>query len=217
MTLPGICGPVHPPPTFDAVGAGYQNGLVNPLTATETHVLGATATAILAAIGFGVSGTVTSITCTVGGVSMKQLGWAATSTNFVYLFGLIGPPTGSQSVVGTVNASASVYGTMNSVSYNGVRGFGVPNLNTNAGSTTASNTVNWGPGYPVVVQAMENSSSPGNAFTASTCTSRYNVGGATNSGQPLFIGDTIGVAGSGTSLSATLSSAAWEAIAVPLY
>lgn len=218
MTLPGICGPVHPPPTFDAVGAGYQGGFASTINATETHVLGAAANACLVAIGFGLSGTVTTISCSCGSKPMTQLCRGVTATNFLYVYVLLNPPTGSQTIAGNLTSSGNMFLSMNSVSYSGVRGFGAPNINTNAGSTTVSNTINWGPGYPVVFQCMENSLADLSSMSAYTGTTRSNQGSSFDSGQPLLIGDTIGLTGSGTSLSATCdASAAWEAIAVPLY
>jgi hypothetical protein len=208
-----------PRPAFDAVGAGYQSGSSSNITSTETHVLGASATAILAFFGFGCNSAPTTFTCKVGGSSgtpMTLLASKQQGTNFVYVFGLIGPPTGSQSISGHIQASASIYVSTNTVSYKNVSAFGTPNTNSAASGTTASNSVPWSPGA-VWVQGMENSASPGATFSSPTCTSRYSIGGAFNSGQPLFIGDTASLTTSGSILQATLGSAAWEAIAVPLF
>jgi hypothetical protein len=200
---------------FDAVGAGANVGTTSSSTLTETHVLGHNASAILAYMGFGLSGTVTTITCKVGTTSMNLLATAATATNFVYLYGLIGPPTGSQTISGALTTSANFFCSINSVSYRNVGGFGVPNTNTGS-SATASNTINWG-GGAVFVQGMENGLSSGNSFSAYTGTSRSSQAQVFNNGQALLIGDTIGLAGSGTSLSGSNgSSTSWESIAVQL-
>lgn len=128
---------------YDATGSGATGtGSGTSYTATGSHTCSGNAV-VVAISALMLAGMITGGTVTYGGQTMTQLGTATGSGGAGYkgyLFGLLNPPTGSQTVVATVTGTG-LYGlAMSSVSYGGVTSFGT--VATNAGSgTTPTQTV----------------------------------------------------------------------------
>lgn len=105
---------------------------------------------------------------TVGGISMNTLAVVKLgdtfSSQFIALYGLMNPPTGSQSV-GMGNSSFAGFGTTAvSVSYHGVKGFG-PVVTSN-GSVNCALTVASKPGDLVI--SMMGAYNPFTTFTGTS-------------------------------------------------
>lgn len=123
---------------YDATGSGATgSGSGTSYTAVGSHTSSGNAVVVAISV-LMLAGTITSGTVTYGGQSMTQLGTATGSGGAGYkgyLFGLLNPPSGSQTVIATVGGTG-LYGlAMSSVSYAGVTSFGT--VATNAGSGTA--------------------------------------------------------------------------------
>jgi hypothetical protein len=116
--------------TYDSVGGGVAT--TRGVTSTSwQHVMGVSATALIVAVNFSGSTNVSSVTRTVkvGTKTMTSLGVITNRFNlflapvgWIELFGVIGPPTGVQSIFITCSASEQI--TANSVAYNGASAFG---------------------------------------------------------------------------------------------
>lgn len=138
---------VFQPIAFDAVGSGGQaaNGFTTSLATTWTHTAKG---AVVAGFGTRIAGqnNVTyTRTVTYGGVTMLPLvtnPLGVGSDMAIDLFGLLNPPSGSQTVSVTVSGGANTGITMigTSVSYTGVGGFGGSAV-ANATSTTPAVTL----------------------------------------------------------------------------
>ncbi|MDP7729486.1 hypothetical protein [Mycobacterium sp. TY813] len=195
------------PPTLDAVGAGATGG-ASPQS--YSHVIGASATAII--IGVSAGGSVVP-TVTVGGVAATQLAGASFGTNTgVYLFGLLNPPTGTKTI--TVSGSGLIIAA-NSVSYSGVSSFGTGVTATGSGSPasqTISSTAN-----QVVVQAMSfmNTANP-QQFSGYNRNLRYNKATAAGTNYALLIGDFVGASGAMTGSATSPVVGAFASVMVPL-
>jgi hypothetical protein len=128
---------------FDAVGpsssGSYTASVATGASATWTHVLGASANAITVSVAVGNSSTATTtIVVKVGSTTMTALGKAlsdnTTNSGYVQLFGLISPPTGSQTITVTLTGTTSSIAG-GSVSFTGAGSFGT--AATNYGYTAA--------------------------------------------------------------------------------
>jgi hypothetical protein len=117
--------------TYDSVGGGVAT--TRGVTSTSwQHVMGVSATALIVAVNFSGSSNVNnSLTRTVkvGTKTLTPLGSIINRYNLFFapvgwieLFGIIGPPTGVQSIFVTCSASEQI--TANSVAYNGASAFG---------------------------------------------------------------------------------------------
>lgn len=134
-----------PPVTYSTTGAGgtAQGGnSSSSVTTSWSHTIGADDSAVL--IGVSVRGArpnsdASSATC--GGVTMTRLGQIANGGTTIAIFGLLNPPTGTQtmSVTGTWTSGLGANGNVvegNSVSYDGVAAFGTVTSNTGSGNPT---------------------------------------------------------------------------------
>ena len=168
-------------PAFDSVGAGYKAG---GGSGSWSHTLGSNAKALVvpvlcnaaSGVTVNIDGTTpltllrTPVTITTGG------------TLYLYLFGLINPPTGAH----TINvANASSYLVANSSAYTNVVGFGSPQSKTGAGTAATQTATTSNPGR-VWFQAFGSIANA--AATAYSQTERWN-GWASGSTFPLNFGD----------------------------
>jgi hypothetical protein len=108
---------------YDATGAGatgYKSSF------TQAHTVGGTAGAVVVAVNLFAYAPGPGVTAHVGTAQMTQLGMVEYPSNYglngyLYLFGLLNPPTGPQNVV--VQVSTPCYASVASVSYSGVSAF----------------------------------------------------------------------------------------------
>ena len=199
------------PVTFDAVGAGFlASSTTGPSPSWSHSIAGNGIIAFLQVFTNNASPTV-SASC--GGTTMTQLGspvaYLATSGYYaiVYAFGLLTPPTGSQTVSFTITGPTAHDYIANSMSFNNVTGFGTPV--TNSGSTgnpslTASSVTN-----QMVANVFSGYTT---SFSAYNQTQEYNQGlGAAS--LSFVMGYAPGA--SSVSFSAT-GSQPWGGIAIPV-
>ncbi len=202
--------PTGPEVAYDATGTGgVGTGSANSRTATGTHTCNGSAV-IVAIEVIVIAGTITSGTVTFGGQSMTQLGTvSANSYTYVYLFGLLNPPTGTQTVTATVTGSGLYGMSMVSTSYSGVYSFG--NVSSTTGSSaTAAQTASSSDGN-MVAQVIGMFGSP--TISSYNHAQRKLVSDGTYS--TVFLGDAPGAAS--VNFSATLSaSSAWASMTVQL-
>lgn len=200
------------PVTFDAVGAGSStSGSTGGQTMSWSHTGAGADLVVLVGVtaaktsSFGVGGT---RTCTYGGVPMTSLGTQApvNGNGWVELFGLVGAPTGPQTVAWSSNQSASTVSFVGqSVSYNGAGSFGSPvgatGPSSNPSVTVPSSVTNM---VAAFFRAAANMSAP-------TQTQRS----LNNSGGRLLVQDALGAPQ--VTLAATMSSSGnWDAIGVDI-
>jgi hypothetical protein len=189
-------------PTHDAAGAGsFPSGGGSAASYSWSHTVGSSANAIL--IEFITNGTVSSVK--VGTAGAPLLGSKTVAGSVVaYVYQLLNPPTGAQTITVTLTAASSFGG--NSDSYNGVSSFGT--VATNSGSAgVASVSVSSATGQTAVAAIFNDSAS---ALTGFNQTSRWNNGDSFGYG---VFGDAPGA--STVSFSAS-APAAWAAIGVSL-
>lgn len=173
-----VLGTTLSPPTFDAAGAGNSGAGTTAATATWSHTASADANAVVVGMRWAHRGTfltpsgTPTRTATYGGDPMTSLGVvglnnaALTESNgtFIYqeFFGLLNPPTDTQTVEVTVERPgvASVTVEATSLSYRAVSAFGSVSAvaGTEAG-TSLSQTVVSAPNE-MVVQMFTAASSP---------------------------------------------------------
>jgi hypothetical protein len=129
---------------FDALGAGTAASKSGTATWSQTHVIGAQANSIFAIFQVWSTSTPSACTATCGGVNMTQIQFSANMFQVsslpasLVLFGLLNPPTGSQSVAVTLTGGGTTEDAFqDSVSYRNVSGWGVPVTHT-ATSTAMS-------------------------------------------------------------------------------
>lgn len=197
--------------SYDATGAGSSN-----YTSSWSWLHSISGNAIL--VGIAAYGTFNppTITVTVGGVAATQLGYAVQLYGSDYLtvftFGLLNPPTGSQTIVVT-SGSGQLYCAADSVSYYGVFSFGTAVTASDPATTTAALSASSATGQ-MVFNAMGCIDKSG-SLTAYNQTTRYTIAASANN-EPVLIGDAPGAAT--VNFSATVASGAtgWAAIAVPL-
>ena len=198
------------PVTYESTGAGSSaNGNIS-----WTHTIGASANCLIVA-----ATTRTYLysipTCTVGSTYMKVLGlqsYDPASNRFVVIWGLLNPPTGTQtiSVTGQTN-----YTGANSIAYSGVSGFSIPEYSIGVGTST-SLTVDTDVDGGITVQALASNATPaGKVFTNYNQTSRWNQRTASMYG--LLIGDTGGQNANDSVFTASQDTAwEWGSIGVTL-
>ncbi|PZT99506.1 MAG: hypothetical protein DI630_16955 [Gordonia sp. (in: high G+C Gram-positive bacteria)] len=196
---------------FDAVGAGNgTSGSTGGQTMSWSHTGAGADLVVLVAvtaaksISYGVGGT---RTCTYGGVAMTSLGVQATANGngWQEVFGLVGAPTGPQTVTWSSNQSASSAVFIGqSVSYNGVSGFGTL---VGASGTSATPTVTVPSTVTNMVAAFMQAAAN---MSAPTQTQRS----LNNTGPRLSIQDAPGAAS--VTFAATISSNSWGATGVSL-
>ena len=131
---------------FDAVGpAGSPSAGVNGTTTplSWTHVLGGSANAILVAVDNAGSGTnnISSVTIGASNTNIPLIGVSiGNSSQFCSWYGLLNPPTGSQTV--KVNFTGTPSDMLaGSVSFTGAGSFGTLFAANNGASSTSSQTV----------------------------------------------------------------------------
>jgi hypothetical protein len=187
---------------YDTAGAFVASGSANP---SYTHVLGSTANVILVACG-GVNSLNFPTAVTVGGVTVPHLGTISGAQKAVQLFGLVGPPTGSQTVATTCAAQSGNSITINSVSYSGVGSIGAA-ITSQGGYFSGDGTLTWSP------------STTGNMYVAA-CVTAYGLSSTApqvtewSNGGFGFI-DIPGT-GSSVTLDATSSNYDWCMVGVEL-
>lgn len=213
----------HHPITFDAVGAGTTTSIGAFTTSgsvTETHVVGTGVNRhIFAAMTFTGPASATGAVTTMkyGGVSLTSLGkvFNNSSQNFIEVFHLANPTSGSASMVGTLASIPSNFSAaqvvLGSVSYANVLSLGTA-VTAGSSTTTANAVAATAPvGGMTVYFHMKQVTS---AFTAYSQTSRFTVG--QSSFNRLLIGDAVGTGASVTSTATQASAATWSAVAVPM-
>lgn len=175
----------------DSVGAGQTQGAGTPVSMTYTHVIDASATAILLVVNADITtSTFPGVTAKVGSTFMTQLqglpSFGATGGDWqsIFVFGLLSPPTGSQTITVTFSSGGTQYSAANSVSYLNVGGFG---------TCTAVHTapISLLPDISSAVGQMIACGFTGiaNSFTAFNGSIRSNAAYSAGTNQALLIGD----------------------------
>jgi hypothetical protein len=207
-------GAARGPVVFDAIGAGKTTGVVSSWSWLQT--LAANASAILVqGSGYTSASSSMTMTATIGSTPIPLLAsnadYAFDGSGYLsaYLFGLLNPPTGLQTIA--LASSVANDGGGNSVSYIGVESIG--SVVANTGTTGAPTvTVPSAPGQ-IVVGAFGDYLT---TFSGLNGTSRWNVphnvAGASN--MSFMLQDAPGAAS--VTLSAAAGVTAWAAFGVPL-
>ena len=205
--------------TFGTAGAGAQGTISGSGTGSFTHT-SITGNGILLFVSCRTSGGTTQTTtptATVNGVSMTLVtslaNWSSNPGGNLsyYVFGLIGGPTGTQTVAVTFTQSLSF--TIESVSYQNVGSWGTPQTATGAASPV-SQTVTSQTGQ--MVSQMFTGCNPLDADTYSSYgqTSRYS---ATNTSGPVtVVGDAAGAASISFTVTQNNTGEVWQGIAIPI-
>ena len=212
---------------FDAVGpsaAGAGNAGTSPLT--WTHTCGASATALYVGVGVGVGvpGTDShlTITATYNGVAMTALSAGQSSgftgitgnSGMVKVFVLTSPPTGSAYTVsvavtpGSGNTLNSIAGGSISVTGSATTGTPVQGFAQNVGSGSIGVT---GTTSGNLCLAYVADGTGGEAWTAGT--QRFRIDNSTSSAAGAVTGATLAAAGGTTTMSWTMTSDYYGAIA----
>lgn len=206
---------------YDATGTGYGSGTTAAsLVATWSHTSSPNANAVVVMGSAAFSGTspgTVTITATYGGVTMTSLKtqiFSGSTFSQMYMFGLINPPTGTQTVSVTVTCgSSSTIGLNgNSVSYTGVTSFGTAASNT-ASSASLSLSVSSASSQMVAQAFATNNLASSGDITAYNQSFRY-TRTVTSTSFALIVGDAPGA--STVSFSGTTTSAPWASVGVPL-
>lgn len=206
-------------PVFDAVANGTQGVVANNGTSSWTHTpVGAPSAVLVVMSGFCTNNTVTT-TATYGGAAMTQLaavtnyGFDGTAYESIWLFGILNPASGAQTVAVTfASSSASYQTTPTSVSYTGVGGFGTVVTGTGVSSS---------PSFVVPCTSGELAFNAFGGyiynFSAYTKTQRANRAYSASNGLAVVIGDAPGTSPSVT-FGATIASGATAvgSVGVPL-
>lgn len=170
-------------PIFDSVGAGYKLG---GDTGSWSHTIGANATALIATV-FCTNSTAAAVT--VDGTPMTKIATQLTvttgGTQYIYVFGMLNPPTGTKTIAVT---GAAAYLIGNSVSYSNVAGFGGIQTSTGSGTSITQTLTPTAPGR-VFFHAF---GTFGNAALTSYSGSERWAGYTSGSAYPLTLGD-VGV------------------------
>lgn len=202
-----------PAVTYDATGAGNSS---NTLSLTYLHTIAGNG--ILVGLDvFGITGSIPSATATVGSTNIPLLDsvlyYSVSSpivSNFtIFLFGLLSPPTGSQTISINVSGPVSAIISANSVSYKNVSSFGSPVTNTSATGTALSLSVPAPGSYQIAFAA----------FGSDTALSSFNQTNRSNTSYSniadLGLSDAPG--GSTVNFSCTQSSSdPWAAIGLAI-
>lgn len=197
------------PVTYTATGAGGSGTGSSGATMSWSHTI--SGNALIVAVSLESGSTTTTATAKVGTTSMTLLGSAPNFNNSGYyarvvLFGLLSPPTGSQTITVTTSGGAN-YLEGNSVSYTNVTSFG--SVVTGSGTSSAPALSVSSAANQMVVESFTTWSTNPSSYTQ---TSRYSLN-INSPYRPFLIGDAPGA--STVSFSAA-SSDYWSAIAVPL-
>lgn len=202
--------------TSDARTASLSSG---DFTRTSTITI-PTGGADRAVLGFALSacvGGITDASATCGGTAMTKLASVLiTNVNtdcYVYIFGLLNPPSGSQSVAVTTNVTATGSnrrtGIAQSVCYTGVLRFGGTNSATGTGATRT-----------VSISGAERGDMVANMFGANDTTSVPTSYSQTQRvADQVYVwsqvcGDAYGNYGGSVSFSSTNGSELWGGLAV---
>ncbi|WP_050594195.1 hypothetical protein [Mycobacterium sp. MAC_080597_8934] len=200
--------------SFDAVGTDAAGYLAEGSIA---HTLAADATALLAAVNIYNTAAVT-LTAEVGSKPMTLLAsetYGLYSSNpwlypfgSLYLFGVIDPPVGAQTI--KVNSSAPVYMTAQSVSYIGALGFDTPVSSNGAlNQLTAPST------KPAARLVAAHGITPrANAFGYNQ--TKRAIVNSSSADQILLLGDAAGAPYVVSAASMSAYTPAWGAVAVNL-
>ncbi|WP_406813972.1 hypothetical protein [Mycobacterium sp. M23085] len=201
------------PVTYDAVGAGATHG--GAATTTESHTLGASATAIVVLVSIYSSSGTPTVSAQIGSTTLTALGNTGLVSGVgLWLFGLINPPTGTQTVSVTVSGGATDVTAFNSVSYSNVSSFGTVQTASTPSGSSVTQTVS-AAALNKVVQAFTNGTAGSGSFSAYSQTQRSNIA-SSGSNEALVIGDAAGAASVTFSATAPNSGSSTTAIAVPL-
>ncbi|PQM45208.1 hypothetical protein C1Y40_04634 [Mycobacterium talmoniae] len=197
-------------PAYGSVGAGNYG------SSNFSWMQNITGNALLVDVAYYGSSSSPSLTVTVGGQTLTLLdsiefysaGIFPTYYEVLLTYGLLDPPTGSQTV--SVSGSWAATGA-NSTSYANVGSFGTAVTNSGSG-TTASLTVPSATGQ-MVHAAMASGGSSG-SFSNFSPTQRFSQAVVSGNTKSYVIGDAPG--GESVAFSASLSSASWGAVGIPL-
>lgn len=200
--------------TFVSKGTTGTNG-TSGSSASWSETIATTAKCTIATVGSSFGTTGVTATAKVGATSMTLLGSFGPLTTgsdnlYIWTFGLLSPPTGSQTIAVTFSTASDSYGA-DSMSYSGVTGFGTAVTGSGTGGT-ATTTVTTSATGQRIVNTFTNVSS--GSFSAYNQTSRYSLAGSVLA-YPVIAGDAAG-AGSVT-FSATQTSGAYSFVSVPLH
>lgn len=205
---------------YDATGTG-NHAILTSSGITNTHTLGANATAILVAVSNFISGdtyaSVTSNSCVIGSTPMTLLGVVTdgntASNGWTEVWGLINPPTGSQTITYKESAGASFPSTIiNSVSYSGVASFGTAVTNFGSGLSLTTGSVVSAVG-DMVFASISGDGGVHPLVLSGGGTQRYN--GSASASINLLIQDIAG-APTDTLTATSTGSAGWGTVAVDL-
>lgn len=197
------------PVTYDATGAGGSvNGAIAG-TMSWSHTI--SGNAVVAAVSLQSSLSTTTVSAKVGSTAMTLLGTGPqfTSSGFyisVVLFGLLNPPTGTQTLSATMSSGTN-YCEANSVSYRNVAAFG---SSVSGSGTSSAPALSVASGvHQMVAEAFTTFNTNPTGYTQTT---RYSLNVASPA-RPFLIGDAPGAP------TVSFSAAAcdlWSAIAVPM-
>lgn len=212
--IPLLADAITGGPVCDSVADGYQANSASP---SWTHVLTADAKAIVVAIQIWVNANPPTVTASIGATSLTQLG---SNTNIYttsgyylhqYLFGMINPPTGSQTISISTTGGTSWQTSGTSIAYQKVSSFG--SVTTAAVAGTAATMDVTSASNQRVLQAFTCANVGSGCFTGYTGAARFaaDAGGGT---EPHIIGDKPGAAS--VNFSATGVGSKWGGIAIPL-
>lgn len=198
---------VKTPVVFDAVGAGSA---ANSTSWSWSHTI--TGNAALVFLETFTSSTPSTVSAKVGTTNMTLLAslvnyYTSFGYSSVYAFGLLNPPTGTQTMSASCSLASST--AVNSVSYKNVTGFAPPVTNSGTGTTLALAVPSLS--YQMVPMVFSDFNSTLSGYNQTSRSSQTFVSGTNLS---VIIGDAQGA--SSLSFSATGPSAGWGAIAVPL-
>lgn len=193
---------------FDAKGTG-ASGTGTAITVSQTHTIAGNAVVMPVCIQSSLS--TTQVTAKVGTTAMTKLGVSPQMTNagffyWIVWFGLLNPPTGSQTITATADSGTN-YCSAISLSYNSVASFG--SITSGSGTTSVPALSVPSAKGQMVAEAYATWNTNPSGYTQ---TSRYAVN-VNNPARPFQAGDAPGAA---TVNFSAVTSDQWTAAAVPL-
>lgn len=208
-TKASMLGTMPPLPTVDSGAIAFESagpGAVTSYSTTTTysHTIGSSVTALVAVV---YSTSAWPVTASVGGKAMTLLTNAVGvpyfgATQYLLLFGLLNPPTGTQTVsLGIPAAYATTLGG-NTLAYTGVTGFAATGAVTTAAATSVSIGI---PTVPNSVAIMS-STQPGKTLITSGVSS-YS-GTLRTSSSSVFAQESSSGSGNTISFTSTYSASA---------
>jgi len=205
----------RPQVVYDSTGAGTNSVNTVGTSFSWTHNISGNAV-IVGANLFGGTGTVAISSVKIGTTSLNLIGsyqYVSTYPYTSYFYGLLNPPTGSQTFSVSVNSAGgnAVAIAVDSVSYFNVSSFGTMATVTGSGTSVAQ-TINGIKSQNRVVNLIFPATN--GTISGYNKTQRYNVPGANGAYVPNLLGDALGA--SSVTFSATCASGAWASSAVPL-